>query len=176
MILSIEERDRARQWLERRSSEELARFIVTLLQAPHGVGAYIEAFIAADEPELLAGIIEDQISALRRGESDYEWRHRRGDDFTARAELVLDAIEHVVLPSDAAGAVRLLERFYECERDIVDGSFGDDIGLSQVFERAATLFHVAAGRLTTAKVDALRERLLAHDDFGLRRHLRKLPV
>lgn len=176
MISSIEERDRARQRLEQRSSEALAQFILTLIHAPHGIGAYVEAFIAADVPKRSIGIIEAQISVLRRGETDYEWRQRRGDDFTARAELVLDAIEHVVLPSDAAGAVRLLERFYECEREIVDGSFGDDIGLSQVFERAATLFHAAAGRLTTAKVDALRERLLAHDDYGLRRHLRKLPV
>jgi len=118
MISSIEERDRAKQRLEQRSAEVLAKFILTLIHAPHGVGAYVEAFIATDEPERSVGIIEAQISALRRGETDYEWRHRHGDDFTARAELVLDAIEHVVLPSDAAGAVRLLERFYECEREM----------------------------------------------------------
>lgn len=176
MISTIEERDRAKQQLEQRSSEALAKFILTLIHAPHGIGAYVEAFIAADAPERSIGIIETQISALRRGETDYQWRHRRGDDFTARAEIVLDAIEHVVLPRDAAGALRLLERFYECEREIVDESFGDDLGLSGVFERTARLFHAAAGRLETPEVDAFRERLLAHDDFGLRRHLRKVPV
>lgn len=173
MISTVEERDRARQRLERRSSEALAAFILTLIHAPQGIGAYVEAFAAADEPERSVGLIEAQISALRRGETEYEWRHRRGDDFTARAQLVLDAIEHVVLPRDAAGALRLLERFYECEREIADGSFGDDFGLSRLFERAARLFHAAGGELPTAEVDALRERLLAHDDYGLRRHLRE---
>ncbi|MGH8254652.1 MAG: hypothetical protein ACRET0_00355 [Steroidobacteraceae bacterium] len=172
MISTIEERGRARQQLEQRSSEALAAFILTLLHAPQGVGACVEAFIAADEPERSVGLIEAQISALRRGETDYEWRHRRGEDFTARAELVLDAIEHVVLPRDAAGALRLLERFYDSEREIADGSFGDDFGLSCVFERAARLFQAAGGALPAAEVDALRERLLAHDDYGFRRHLR----
>lgn len=173
MISTIEERDHARQRLEERSSEALTAFILTLLHAPHGVGAHVDAFIAADEPERSVGLVEGQISALRRGETDYEWCHRRGDDFTARAELVLDAVEHIVLPRDAAGALRLLERFYESEREIADGSFGDDFGLSCLFERAARLFHAAAGQLATAEVDDLRERLLAHDDYGLRRHLRE---
>jgi len=171
VISTIEERDRARQRLERRSSEALASFILTLLQAPQGVGAYVEAFIAADEPERSVGLIEAQISALRRGQTDYEWRHRRGDDFTARAQLVLDAIEHVVLPRDAAAALGLLELFYESEREIADGSFGDDFGLSCLFERAARLFQAASGALPTAEADALRQRLLAHDEYGLRRHL-----
>jgi hypothetical protein len=173
VISTVEERDRARQRLERRSSETLAAFILTLLHAPQGVGAYIEAFIAADEPERSVRVTEGQISALRRGQTDYEWRHRRGDDFTARAQLVLDAIEHVVLPCDAAGALGLIERFYECEGEIADGSFGDDFGLSCLFERAARLFHAAGGAMPAAEVDALRERLLAHDDYGLRRHLRE---
>lgn len=150
----------------------MAAFILTLLHAPQGVGAYVEAFIAADEPGRSVGLIEAQISALRRGDTDYEWRYRRGDDFTARAQLVLDAIEHVVLPRDAAGALRLLERFYECEGEIADGSFGDDFGLSCLFERAGRLFQAAGGPVPAAEVDALRERLLAHDDYGLRRHLR----
>ncbi len=173
MISTVEERDRARQRLERRSSEALAAFILTLLHAPQGVGAYVGAFIAADEPERSVGLIEAQISALRRGETEYEWRHRRGNDFTARAGLVLDAIEHVVLPRDAAGALRLLERFYECEGEIAEGSFGDDFGLSCLFDRAARLFQAAGGALPAAEIDALRERLLAHDDYGLRRHLRE---
>ena len=172
MISTIEERDRARQRLERRSSEALTAFILTLIHEPRGVGAYVEAFIAADEPKRSAGLIEAQISALRRGETDYEWRHRRGDDFTARVRLVLDAIEHVVLPRDAAAALRLLERFYESEGQIAEGSFGDDFGLSCLFERAARLFQAASGARPAAEADALRERLLAHDDYGLRRHLR----
>jgi hypothetical protein len=173
VILTIEERDRARQQLERRSSEALAAFILTLLHAPQGVGAYVEAFIGADEPERSVGLVEAQIAALRRGETDYEWRHRRGGDFTARAELVLEGIEHFVLPRDAAGALRLLERFYECEGEFADGSFGDDFGLSCLFERAARLFQAAGGLLPAAEVDAVRERLLAHDDYGLRGHLRE---
>lgn len=172
VLSPVEERDRARQRLERRSSEALAAFILTLLRAPQGVGAYVEAFVAADEPERSVGLVEAQITALRSRQTDYGLRHRRGDDFTARAELVLDAIEHVVLPRDAARALRLLEQFYECEGEIADGSFGDDFGLSCLFERAARLFQAASEALPAAEVDALRERLLAHDDCGLRRYLR----
>lgn len=172
MISTIEECDRARQRLERRSSEALAAFILTLLHAPQGVGAYVEAFIAADEPERSVALVEAQISALRRGETDYEWRHRRGDEFTARAGLVLDAIEHVVLPREGAAALRLLELFCESEREIAGGSFGDEFGLSCLFERAGRLFQAAGEVLPAAEVDALRERLLTHDDYGLRRHLR----
>lgn len=172
VISTIEARERAKRRLDQRSPEALAAFILTLLHEPHGIGAYVEAFIFADEPGRAFELVEAQIRTLRRVETDYEWRHRRGDDFCAQADLVLEAIEHVVLPRDAAGALRLLERLYESEPAIVDGSLGDDDGPSRLFERAAGLFHTAGRRLPAVEVETIRGRLMARDDYGLRRHLR----
>lgn len=48
--------------LQRRSSEELAAFIVSLLcNAPPGVRSYAEAFIAAGEPDQVAIIVRREI-------------------------------------------------------------------------------------------------------------------
>ncbi len=106
MITTIEERERARRRLEQRSPETLAAFILTLIHEPHGVGAYFEAFIAADEPGHAVELIEAQIRALRRGETDYAWRHRRGEDFCARADLVLDATIHRLCRDHWSSGVR----------------------------------------------------------------------
>lgn len=98
------------------------------------------------------GLIDAQISAQLEGERDIEWRHRRRADFVARAGMLLDAIEKAMLAVDAAGALRLVEWFYDAETEIVNASFDEDWGLAQLFEQATRVFHAAAmaWRLTVA--------------------------
>ena len=89
--------------LQRRRPEELAAFIVSLLcGAPPGVRSYVEAFIAAAEPDQVATIVRREIGALRVGEREYDVRHRRSAEIVARAGYTLGIIERVVLPSDVA--------------------------------------------------------------------------
>lgn len=172
MISRTEERERAARWLGRCSAKTLASFILTLLDAPHGVGEYVEAFIASEEPARAVGLIDSQIAALGQADREYDWRHRRGSSFVARCGLLLDAIETIVLPVDAAATVQLLERFYEREAQVVDGSFDDEPGLSRLFERAAQLFQRAGAGLPVLEVEPIRLRLLARDDYGWREPLR----
>lgn len=83
--------------LQRRSPEELAAFIVSLLWgAPPGVRSYVEAFIAAAEPREVATIVRREIGTLRVGEREYDVRHRRSAEIVARASYTLGIIERVV--------------------------------------------------------------------------------
>ena len=71
--------------LRRRSREELAAFIVSLLcGSPPGVRCYVEAFVAAAEPCRVATIVRREIGALRVGEREYDVRHRRSAEIVAR--------------------------------------------------------------------------------------------
>ena len=93
--------------LQRRSPEELAAFIVSLLcGAPPGVQSYTEAFIAAADSSKVATLVRREISALRVGEREYDVRHRRGAEIVARAGYALGTFERVVLPS-ADGSVQI---------------------------------------------------------------------
>ena len=133
--------------LQRRSSEELAAFIVSLLcSAPPGVRSYVEAFIAAGEPDQVASIVRREISALRAGEHEYDVRHRRSAEIVARADYTLEAIERVVLPSDAALARKLLSELLDAEQQIVEQCYEDDFGAEELFARVRSLLSATTER------------------------------
>ena len=133
--------------LQRRSPEELAAFIVSMLcSAPPGVRSYIEAFIAAAEPFKVAIIVRREISALRVGERDYDVRHRRSAEIVARAGYTLGAIERVVLPSDVALAQKLLSELLDAEQQIAEQCYEDDFGAEQLFTRVRSLLRATTKR------------------------------
>ena len=133
--------------LQRRSPEELAAFIVSLLGgAPAGVRSYIEAFIAAAEPFMVATIVRREIGALRMGEREYDVRHRRSAEIVARAGYTLGIIERVVLPSDVALARKLLSELLDAEQQIAEQCYEDDFGAEELFTRVPTLLSASTER------------------------------
>lgn len=133
--------------LQRRSPEDLAAFIVSLLcGAPPGVRSYVEAFIVAAEPSKVATIVRREISALRVGEREYDVRHRRSAEIVARVGYTVEAIERVVLPSDVALARTLLSELLNAEQQIADQCYEDDFGAEELFTRVRSLFSAAAER------------------------------
>jgi len=133
--------------LQRRSPEELAAFIVSLLcGAPQGIRSYVEAFIAAAEPRQVAAIVRREIGALRVGEREYDVRHRRGAEIVARAGYTLGIIERVVLHSDVALARQLLSELLDAEQQIAEQCYEDDFGAEELFTRVRSLFTAATQR------------------------------
>lgn len=142
-----DELNSARAALQRRSPEELAAFIVSMLcSAPPGVRSYIEAFIAAAEPNQVASIVRCEISALRAGERDYDVRHRRSAEIVARAGYTVEAIERVVLPRDAALARKLLRELLDAEQQIAEQCYEDDFGADDLFARVRSLLSATTER------------------------------
>jgi len=133
--------------LRRRSPEELAAFIVSLLWgAPQGVRSYVEAFVAAAEPHQVAAIVRREIGALRVGEREYDVRHRRSAETIARAGYTLGIIERVVLPSDVALARQLLSELLDAEQQIAEQCYEDDFGAEELFTRVRSLLTAATER------------------------------
>lgn len=133
--------------LQRRSPEELATFIVSLLGgAPPGVRSYVEAFIAAVEPSKVATIVRREIDALRVGEREYDARHRRSAEIVARAGYTLETIERVVLPGDVALARKLLCELLGAEQQIAEQACEDDYGAQELFARVRSLLNATTER------------------------------
>ena len=133
--------------LQRRSPEELAAFIVSLVcGAPLGVRSYVEAFIAAAEPSRVATVVRREISALRMGEREYEVRHRRSAEIVARAGYTLGIIERIALPSDVALARKLLCELLDAEQQIAEQCYEDDFGAEELFTRVRRLLSVTTER------------------------------
>jgi hypothetical protein len=126
--------------LRRRSREELAAFIVSLLcGSPPGVRCYVEAFVAAAEPCRVATIVRREIGALRVGEREYDVRHRRSAEIVARAGYTVEIIERVVLPIDAVLARQLLSELLEAEQQLAEECYEDDFGAEELFTRVRNL-------------------------------------
>jgi hypothetical protein len=81
---------------------------------------------------------------------------------------VLDAIEHVVLPLDAAAAFELLVQFIECDGALCEGAHDVDWEVECAIERAIELLLACAKNLPEAQVQPTLERLRARDNYGLR--------
>jgi hypothetical protein len=133
--------------LQRRSPEELAAFIVSLLcGSPPGVRSYVEAFIAAAAPSKVATVVRREIGALRVGEREYDVRHRRSAEIVARAGYTLGIIERVVLPSDVALARKLLGELLDAEQQIAEQCYEDDFGAEELFTRVRNLISATTER------------------------------
>jgi hypothetical protein len=142
-----EEFTAASESLQRRSPEELAAFIVSLLYgAPPGVRSYVEAFIAAAEPRRVAAIVRHEIGGLRVGEREYEVRHRRSAEIVARAGYTREIIERVVLPGDVALARQLLGELLDIEQQIAGQCYEDDFGVEELFARVRSLLSANSAR------------------------------
>lgn len=160
----ILERKRITERLAQRDSATLAAFIMTLIDDEGPVGEYVRTFVAVDNPQAAVSMVKENIDALRHHQHRPSHRRRRDLELTDRAERVLDAIEHVVLPLDSAVAFELLAQFVECDGPLCEGSHDVDFEI----ERAIRLLRALAQGLPRAQVQPVLERLRARDDYGLR--------
>src|SRR5580658_4899270 len=95
-LMAIETRkelEQARIALEGRSPHVLAAFILSLIDAPNGIGNHVHIFAVADDPKAAADLLGGEIAFLQKGERDYDVRHRRGSEWVRRVDRTLDAIE-----------------------------------------------------------------------------------
>lgn len=158
--------------LDQRGAEKLAEFILTLAYDEKGVGAYVRAFIAADDPLEAVEALKTEIAFIKSGEREYDYRHRRGDLFIRRVDHVLDAIELAVLRDHPRAAFDLLVEVLESEEPIVSQS--GDADLQPTLERACDLLLTAARSLDPSETNPVLERLALADNCGFRQRLRAL--
>jgi hypothetical protein len=158
--------------LAQRGAEKLAAFILTLADNENGVGAYVRAFIAADDPPAAVQVLKTEISQINAGEREYDHRHRRGDAFIQRVDHVLDAIELVILPANTRAGFNLLVEMIERDESIVNQS--GDADLQPTFEKACDMLLAAARSLDPSEIKAVLNRLASADDYGFRQRLRRV--
>jgi|CZKI01.1.fsa_nt_gi hypothetical protein len=158
--------------LARRGAEKLAEFILTLADDENGVGAYVRAYIAADDPSVAMQALKTEIAHINAGEREYDYRHRRETIFIQRVAHILDAIELVVLPANPRAAYDLLVEVIESDELIANQS--GDADLQPTLERACDLLPTAARSLDPSETNPILERLTLADRYGLRQRLKRV--
>jgi hypothetical protein len=156
--------------LAHRGAEKLAEFILTLADDENGVGTYVRAFVAADDPPAAAQALKTEFARIIAGEREYDYRHRRGDVFIQRVDHVLDAIELVILPANTRAAFNLLVEVIESDESIANQS--GDADLQPMFERACDMLLAAACSLDPSEIKPILHRLASADAYGFRQRLR----
>jgi hypothetical protein len=160
----------ARARLERRSTQALAAFIVSLAQDDGPAGEHARTFIVGDDLEATIRSVRARITALGAAYND-EARDLAGEAVGLRLEYLLEAIETLVLPVDAERAFELLVELFERDGDAMEGCGDHHDSVAIAFERASDLIGVASLRLPREEVLAVLRRLVANDDYGTRRRL-----
>jgi hypothetical protein len=97
MITTKEEFARALKRLQRRDSESLAAFILSLAQDSGPMGQQVRTFISGDDLAETVASIDARIGDLRPPSED-EHRHARGKEAGASLGFIMDSIERLVLP------------------------------------------------------------------------------
>lgn len=171
MVSTKEQLESLRCALERRTPQELAAFILTLIHVPNGVGSLIHAFAVIDDSNEATEIVKNEIVSLLAGERDYEYRHKQSSMIVSRLGHILDAIEIVLLPKNPTAAIEMLVQLIEGDANVAEQCFEDDFGAQQAFGRACDLLRSAARNLPIAAVQPILDRLRSRDDYGLRSRL-----
>lgn len=157
------------QNLARRGADRLAEFILTLAHDASGIGNYVRAFIAGDDTGEARKILEAELAFVCNGEREYDYRHRRRDLMRQRVDHLIEAIELVVLPTDARAAFELLTRLIESDGEVAQHT--GDAWLQPTFERACEAWLRAANAIPKGEVTPVLGRLRSADELGLRRRL-----
>lgn len=153
--------------LSRREPKSLAAFIVSLAQDGGPIGEQVRTFIVGDDVDQASSSIKERIESIE-GMSEYEHRHRRGEEIGQRLGFILDAIETWVMPIDPRRAFELLVRFMESDGVAMENCGEHDVEVSCSFKRAAALIGRAARSLPAAPVQAAVKALLVDDAYGVR--------
>lgn len=167
---TVQDEADARARLERRSTQALAAFIVSLASDDGPVGEQVLTFIVGDELEATIESVRARITALGTS-GPGEARDPTGQAVGRRLEYLLEAIETLVLPVDVQRAFELLVELFDRDGDAMEGCGDHHDRVANAFERAADLVAVAARGLQREEVLVEMRRLVANDDYGTRRRL-----
>ena len=107
--------------LARRGAQNLARFILTLANDDNGVGAYVRAFVAADNLAEARQLLDAELNAIREAEREYDYPPPRRCA-PSGVDHMLDAVELVVLPADPRAAFELLTRVIESDGPVAENA------------------------------------------------------
>ena len=153
-----------------RAPESLAAFIVSLAQAAGPVGEHVRSYLLAEERVELLASLQARMASLAP-DSDYEWRHRYGQDVGERLNYLLDTIETLILPAATRDAFDLLVGVVEQDGTAME-SCGEHYDSVQVaYERAVDLLRRAVHFVPAQEARLVLGRLLAHDLYGARASL-----
>lgn len=164
-----EDLEDARARLERRSSRVLAEFIVSLAQDSGPAGEQVRTFILADDAVAVAESLERRVAALGVGGGGALGGD--GESVGRRLAYLVEAIETLVLPVDSRRAFGLLVALIERDGDALERCGDHHDAVQWALARAADLIERAIGGLPPQEVRATLERLVAADDYGVRRPL-----
>jgi hypothetical protein len=152
--------------LQRRGAESMAAFILSLARNAGPVGDQVRTFLVGDAIADAVQSIDVRIAQL--GLPTGRQRHAQDRQVGIILELILDSIEHLVLPVAPAAAFDLLVRVIEADGAALETCGDDDWEVSCAYERVAHLMAVATKTLPRTTVDDRIRALIANDDYGVR--------
>jgi hypothetical protein len=159
--------------LAARPSADLAAFILDLAHAEGPLGEHVRTFLLAEDAVACLASIEDRLERIAHPPHRRHSRLAPLRGISARLGYVLDDIERLALPLDPVGAFALLVRLIECDGPAAEDSVEEDWEIAQLFGRAVALLkQMAPGVPAEVRVQATA-RLLAADEYGLRRGVRE---
>jgi len=167
---TVEEVAGALARLERRSTQVLAAFIVSLAQDTGPAGEQARTFIVGDDLEATVESVRERIAALAAGDVG-QARDHAGEAVGRRLEYVLEAIETLVLPVNVQCAFELLVELFDHDGDAMEGCGDHHDSVADAFDRASELIGVSSRRLPRKEVLITLQRLVANDEYGTRRRL-----
>ena len=159
---------RAIERLSRRDPNALATFIVSLARDAGPIGEQVCTFVVGDDIDQTIASLNERIGSVGDAATESDHRHRRGAEVGQRLELILDAVETLVLPADPKRAFELLALVVESDGVAMESCGDHDHSVAYAFQRAAGLIGRAVRSLPTAEVEATLKRLLAEDAYGVR--------
>jgi hypothetical protein len=157
----------ARVRLRQRNADVLADFIVSLAQQVGPVGDQVRTFIVGDDVEETVDALRERITCLEPP-SDYDRRHGQGQQIGTSLELILNSIEHLLLPVDSTAAFDMLVAVFEADAVAMENCGDHDWEVSRAYERAARLMDTTAKSLPRGTVAGRLRELIANDGYGMR--------
>jgi hypothetical protein len=157
----------ARVRLRQRNADVLADFIVSLAQQVGPVGDQVRTFIVGDDVAETVDAVRERITCLEPP-SDYERRHGQGQQIGTTLELILDSIEHLLLPVDSTAAFDMLVAVFEADAIAMENCGDHDWEVSCAYERAARLMDTTAKSLPRGIVAGRLRELIVNDGYGMR--------
>lgn len=156
--------------LAQRPPESLARVLASFANDSGPVGEQVRTFIVADDLAATRSSLVERIDAFRPSRHRYVHRMEEAQ-IGVRLELILDAIESLVLPVEPYAAFELLVRLIERDGDAMELCGDHHYSVVAAVNRAIGLIAKAGRSLPAEVVRPAVERLVAEDTYATRESL-----
>jgi hypothetical protein len=156
--------------LAQRSPDSLAQLIASFADVGGPVGEQVRTFIVGDDLAATRGSLAERIDAFRPSKHRYI-QHTDEAQIGVRLELILDAIESLVLPVDPRAAFELIVSLVERDCDAMELCGDHHYSVVAAVNRAISLIAKAGRSLPAEEVRTTVERLVAEDTYATRETL-----